>query len=425
MAFIILVLIPLIGVNGYIQAKFMKGFSADAKVMYEEASQVASDAVGSIRTVASFCAEEKVMQLYKKKCEGPMKTGIRQGLISGSGFGLAFFLLFSVYATSFYAGAQLVEHGQATFTDVFQVFLALTMAAVGISQSSSFAPDSNKAKIAAASIFAIIDRQSKIDPSDESGMTLENVKGNMELRDVSFKYPSRPDIQIFQALSLSIHAGKTVALVGESGSGKSTVISLLQRFYDPDSGTITLDGVKIQTLQLKWLRQQMGLVSQEPVLFNDTIRANIAYGKGGNATEAEIIAASELANAHKFISALQQGYDTVVGERGLQLSGGQKQRVAIARAIVKSPKILLLDEATSALDAESERVVQDALDKVMVNRTTVVVAHRLSTIKNADVIAVVKNGVIVEKGKHDTLINIKDGFYASLVALHMTASTSQ
>ncbi|KAK8264890.1 hypothetical protein V6Z12_D12G141100 [Gossypium hirsutum] len=168
----------------------------------------------------------------------------------------------------------------------------------------------------------------------------------------------------------------------------------------------------------------MGLVSQEPILFNETIRANIAYGKGGNATEAEILAASELANAHKFISSLQQGYDTLVGERGVQLSGGQKQRVAIARAIVKSPKILLLDEATSALDAESERVVQDALDKIMVDRTTVVVAHRLSTIKNADMIAVVKNGVIVEKGKHDTLINIKDGFYASLVALHMSASTS-
>ncbi|XP_039012159.1 ABC transporter B family member 4-like [Hibiscus syriacus] len=425
MAFIILALIPLVGVNGYIQAKFMKGFSADAKMMYEEASQVANDAVGSIRTVASFCAEEKVMQLYKKKCEAPIKTGLRQGLISGTGYGLSFFFLFSVYATSFYAGAQLVEHGYTTFTDVFRVFLALTMAAVGISQTSSFAPDSNKAKIAAASIFAIVDRKSKIDPSDESGRTLENVKGDIELRHVSFKYPSRPDIQIFQDLSLSIHSGKTVALVGESGSGKSTVISLLQRFYDPDSGVITLDGVEIQTLQLKWLRQQMGLVSQEPVLFNDTIRANIAYGKGGNATEAEIVAASELSNANNFISALQQGYDTIVGERGLQLSGGQKQRVAIARAIIKSPKILLLDEATSALDAESEKVVQDALDKVMVDRTTVVVAHRLSTIKNADVIAVVKNGVIVEKGKHDTLINIKDGFYASLVALHTTASTSQ
>lgn len=423
LALIILVLIPLIGVNGYVQMKFMKGFSADAKMMYEEASQVANDAVGSIRTVASFCAEDKVMELYRKKCEGPMKTGIRQGLISGSGFGVSFFLLFSVYATSFYAGARLVDAGNTTFSDVFRVFFALTMATVGVSQSSSMAPDSSKARSATASIFGIIDKKSNIDPSDESGTTLDRVKGEIELRHVSFKYPSRPDIQIFRDLNLTIHSGKTVALVGESGSGKSTVIALLQRFYDPDSGQITLDGIEIRELQLKWLRQQMGLVSQEPVLFNENIRANIAYGKGGNATEAEIIAAAELANAHKFISSLQQGYDTIVGERGTQLSGGQKQRVAIARAIIKSPKILLLDEATSALDAESERVVQDALDKVMVNRTTVVVAHRLSTIKNADVIAVVKNGVIVEKGKHETLINVSGGFYASLVQLHTSAST--
>lgn len=297
------------------------------------------------------------------------------------------------------------------------------MVAVGISQSSSLAPDSSKAKTATASIFAILDRISNIDPSDESGMTLEDVKGEIQLKHISFKFPTRPDIQIFQYLSLTISSGKTVALVGESGSGKSTVISLLQRFYDPDSGHITLDGVEIQTLQLKWLRQQMGLVGQQPVLFNDTIRANIAYGKEGRASEAEIVAASELANAHRFISGLQQGYDAVVGERGVQLSGGQKQRVAIARAIVKNPKILLLDEATSALDAESERVVQDALDRVMVQRTTVVVAHRLSTIKGADIIAVVKDGVIVEKGKHETLINVKDGFYASLVALHMSAAS--
>jgi len=216
---------------------------------------------------------------------------------------------------------------------------------------------------------------------------------------------------------------QTVALVGESGSGKSTAISLLQRFYDPDVGHILLDGVDIQKFQLRWLRQQMGLVSQEPALFNDTIRANIAYGKDGQATESEIISAAELANAHKFISSALQGYDTVVGERGAQLSGGQKQRVAIARAIVKDPRILLLDEATSALDAESERIVQDALDRVMVNRTTVIVAHRLSTIQNADLIAVVRNGVIIEKGKHDALINIKDGAYASLVALHSAASS--
>ncbi|KAH9731006.1 ABC transporter B family member 11 [Citrus sinensis] len=424
LALIVLVMLPLIGVSGYTQMKFMKGFSADAKMKYEEASQVANDAVGSIRTVASFCAEEKVMQLYKKKCEAPMKTGIRQGMVSGGGFGASFFLLFAFYAASFYAGARLVEDGKATFSDVFKVFFSLTMTAIGISQSSSFSSDSNKAKSAAASIFAIIDRESKIDPSDESGTILEDVKGEIELHHVSFKYPSRPDVQVFRDLNLKIRAGKTVALVGESGSGKSTVVSLLQRFYDPDAGHITLDGVEIQKLQLKWLRQQMGLVSQEPVLFNDTIRANIAYGKGGDATEAEIQAASEMANAHKFICSLQQGYDTMVGERGLQLSGGQKQRVAIARAIVKDPKILLLDEATSALDAESERVVQDALDRVMKNRTTVVVAHRLSTIKNADMIAVVKNGVIVEKGKHENLINIPDGFYASLIALHSSASTS-
>ncbi|CAH8387034.1 unnamed protein product [Eruca vesicaria subsp. sativa] len=423
LAFVVLAMLPLIALNGFLYMKFMKGFSADAKKMYGEASQVANDAVGSIRTVASFCAEDKVMNMYTKKCEGPMKTGIRQGIVSGIGFGFSFFVLFASYATSFYVGARLVDDDKTTFDSVFRVFFALTMAAIAISQSSSLSPDSSKADLAAASIFGIIDRESKIDPSIESGRVLDTVKGDIELRHVSFKYPSRPDVQIFQDLCLSIRAGKTVALVGESGSGKSTVIALLQRFYDPDSGEITLDGVEIKSLRLKWLRQQTGLVSQEPILFNETIRANIAYGKGGDAGESEIVSAAELSNAHGFISGLQQGYDTMVGERGIQLSGGQKQRVAIARAIVKDPKVLLLDEATSALDAESERVVQDALDRVMVNRTTIVVAHRLSTIKNADVIAVVKNGVIVEKGKHESLINIKDGVYASLVQLHLSAAS--
>ncbi|KAH0983943.1 hypothetical protein GBA52_011120 [Prunus armeniaca] len=298
LAFIVLALIPLIGdwdVESEVTGDL--GF----RLMYEEASQVANDAIGSVRTIAAFCAEEKVMDLYRRKCEAPTEEAKRQGLISGIGFGISLFSLFCVYATSFYAGAKLVEAGKTTFSHVFQVFYALTMAALGISQWSSFAVDSSKAKNAAASIFAIIDRKSKIDPSDESGVKLDNVKGEIELR---------------------------------------------------------------------------------------------------------------------------HGFDTTVGQRGVQLSGGQKQCIAIARAIIKSPKILLLDEATSALDAESERVVQDALDGVMVNRTTVVVAHRLSTIKNADVIAVVKNGVIVEIGKHDTLMNISDGFYASLVALHMSASTA-
>ena len=213
-----------------------------------------------------------------------------------------------------------------------------------------------------------------------------------------------------------------VALVGESGSGKSTVIALLERFYDPDSGKILFDDVELQALKVSWLRQQVGLVSQEPVLFNDTIRSNIAYGNQGEASEEEIAAAAEAANAHQFISALPDGYNTIVGERGIQLSGGQKQRVAIARAIIKDPKVLLLDEATSALDAESERVVQEALDQVMVGRTTVVVAHRLSTIRGADIIVVLKNGAVAEKGKHEELMRIKDGTYASLVELSSSSS---
>ncbi|KAH6772957.1 P-glycoprotein 11, partial [Perilla frutescens var. frutescens] len=382
LALMVIAMLPLFGLNTYVQMKFSQVTIMDAKLMYEKTSQVANDAVSNIRTVASFCAQEKIIEIYMKKCEGPAARRRKLGL----------------------------------------VFFALTIVATAISAWSAIAPDSSKAKSGAASVFAILDRKSKIDPSDESGMTLGNVKGEIEFRHVNFSYPARPHIQILKDLSLTVSSGKVVALVGESGSGKSTVISLLQRFYDHDSGVITVDGIEIQKLQLKWLRQQMGLVSQEPVLFNDTIRANIAYGKGGSsATEAEIIDAAKSANAHEFISGLNQGYDTIVGERGVQLSGGQKQRVAIARAIIKSPTILLLDEATSALDTESEKIVQEALDKVMMNRTTIVVAHRLSTIRGADLIAVFRNGRILEKGNHTTLTNLKDGYYSSLVtALHMT-----
>lgn len=200
------------------------------------------------------------------------------------------------------------------------------------------------------------------------------------------------------------------------------MIALIERFYDPLSGRVTLDGVDLKRLKLSWLRHQIGLVSQEPILFNETIRSNIAYGQTGQVTDDEIVAATKASNAHAFISSLPNGYETPVGERGTQLSGGQKQRIAIARAILKNPKILLLDEATSALDAESERVVQDALDRVMVDRTTVVVAHRLATIKGADVIAVVKNGAVAEKGRHEVLMKINGGAYASLVALHKSAA---
>ncbi|KAG0483278.1 hypothetical protein HPP92_011362 [Vanilla planifolia] len=354
LSLIILVMLPFMCLNGWIQMKSMRGFSRDAKKMYEQASQVANDAVSSIRTVASLSAEEKVVELYQKKCEGPTRKGIRQGVISGIGFGVSSSLIYCAYAASFYAGARLVRSGETTFGKVFQVFFAFTMAATGISESNSAVPNAEKAKSATASVFAVLDRKSKIDPSDVSGMTLENLEGEIKFRHVSFKYPSRPEVQIFHDLCLSIKSGTTVALVGESGSGKSTAIALLQRFYDPDSGNILLDGIELHKFNLKWLRQQMSWVSQEPALFNDTIRANIAFGIEGNATETEIVAAAKAANAHEFICYLQKGYDTIVGERESS-SPVVKNKGLPSRAILKGSKILLLDEATSALDAESER----------------------------------------------------------------------
>uniref|UniRef100_A0A8I6XVU7 MDR-like ABC transporter n=1 Tax=Hordeum vulgare subsp. vulgare TaxID=112509 RepID=A0A8I6XVU7_HORVV len=417
LALIIICVIPLVGAQGYAQVKFFKGFSEEAKEMYEDASQVATDAVSSIRTIASFCAEKRVVTTYNKKCEALRKQGIQTGIVGGLGFGFSLLVLYLTYALCFYVGAQFVRQGKTTFVDVFRVFFALVLAAVGVSQASALASNAEKARNSAVSVFSILDRKSKIDTSSDEGLMLENVTGDIDFSNVSFKYPSRPDVQIFSDFTLHIPSRKTIALVGESGSGKSTIIALLERFYDPDSGRISVDGVEIKSLRISWLRDQMGLVGQEPVLFNDTIRANITYGKHGEANEEEITAVAKAANAHEFISSLPQGYDTPVGEKGVQLSGGQKQRVAIARAIIKDPKILLLDEATSSLDAESERIVQNALDRVMVSRTTIVVAHRLSTIRGADMIAVIKEGKIAEKGKHEALMRIKNGVYASLLEL--------
>merc|ERR1719401_3077141 len=283
--------------------------------------------------------------------------------------------------------------------------------------------DLPRASAAAVRLFKVFDRVPLIDNLDESGKTLPKVDGEIELKDVRFAYPSAPEHLVCNGYSLVVPAGKTVALCGPSGSGKSTIIQLIERFYDPLEGVVCLDGVDIRTLNVRWLRSQLGLVSQEPVLFQGSVAENIAYGKptaAGEATMAEIEEAASMANAHEFIiQNLAEGYLTNVGLRGKKLSGGQKQRIAIARALIKKPAILLLDEATSALDNESERIVQEALDDIMTQqkRTTIVIAHRLSTIRNADMIVVVNGGCIVEKGTHEELLAgaATDGIYANLV----------
>ncbi|KAL3661150.1 hypothetical protein V7S43_013759 [Phytophthora oleae] len=283
--------------------------------------------------------------------------------------------------------------------------------------ASKFFGDAPKAFKAGSTIFAIRDRVIPIDSFNPNGLRLPNVQGRLDFKNISFRYPTRPEVNVLKNYNLTIEAGQTVAFCGPSGGGKSTIISLIERFYDPTAGEVLLDGYNIKDLNLNWLRGQIGLVGQEPTLFIGTITDNIAHGLTEKPSQYEIEEAARMANAHDFISKFPDGYDTEVGMKGEQLSGGQKQRIAIARAILKNPDILLLDEATSALDSESEKVVQEALDKVVAlkRRTTIVIAHRLSTIRKADKICVVSGGKIAEQGTHQELLQ-RNGRYAGLVA---------
>ncbi|KAK6119489.1 hypothetical protein DH2020_046766 [Rehmannia glutinosa] len=372
---------PLI-ISGHINEKlFMKGYGVDLNKAYLKANMVAGEAVSNIRTIAAFCSEEKIIDLYARELIEPSKSSFRRGQAAGIFYGVSQFFIFSSYGLALWYSSTLMEKELAGFKSIIKSFMVLIVTALVMGETLAMAPDLLKGNQMVESVFEVLDRRTEI--LNDIGEDVQRVEGLIELKDVEFSYPSRPDVVIFKDFNLKVHAGRSMPIVGQSGSGKTFVISLILRFYDPTSGKIMIDGRDIKKLKLKSLRKYIGLVQQEPALFATSIYENILYGKEG-ATEGEIIEAAKLANAHIFISALPEGYSTKVGERGVQLSGGQKQRVAIACAILKNPSILLLDEATSALDLESERIVQQALDRLMKNRTTVMVAHRLSTIKNTD-----------------------------------------
>ncbi|KAF5536332.1 ATP-binding protein cassette subfamily B (MDR TAP) member 1 [Fusarium napiforme] len=410
-------MIPVLLGCGFFRFWILAQFQRRSKVAYDSSAGFASEAISAIRTVASLTREEDVLKQYRDSLAIQQRKSLISVLKSSTLYAASQSLLFACFAVAFFYGGTLLSKFELS---MFQFFLCL-MAIIFGSQSAgtifSFAPDMGKAHHAAGELKKLFDRQPVVDTWSDKGERLPCVEGTLEFRDVHFRYPTRPEQPVLRGLNLTVRPGQYIALVGASGCGKSTTIALLERFYDPLSGGVFIDGREISTLNVNDYRSHIALVSQEPTLYQGTIRDNILLGTAReDVLDEDIEHATREANIYDFIVSLPDGFNTIVGSKGALLSGGQKQRIAIARALIRDPKILLLDEATSALDSESEHVVQAALDKAAKGRTTIAVAHRLSTIQKADIIYVFDQGRIVEQGTHSDLMK-KNGRYAELVNL--------
>ncbi|XP_048164919.1 bile salt export pump isoform X3 [Corvus hawaiiensis] len=383
-----------------------------------DASQVqgiASEALSNIRTVAGIGKEKMFIDNFEKHLDMPYKAAIKKAHVYGLCFGFAQSIVFIANAVSYRYGGFLVDTEGLHYSFVFRVISAIVTSGTALGKASSYTPNYAKAKTSAARFFQLVDRLPTISVYSEKGEKWDDFKGSIEFLNCKFTYPSRPDIQVLKGLSISVKPGQTLAFVGSSGCGKSTSVQLLERFYDPEKGSVFIDGHDSKNINVQFLRSKIGIVSQEPVLFDCSIADNIKYGSNTKeVTMEKVIEAAQKAQLHDFVMSLPNKYETNVGAQGSQLSRGQKQRIAIARAIIRDPKILLLDEATSALDTESEKTVQAALDKAREGRTCIVIAHRLSTIQNADIIAVMSQGLVIERGTHDELMAM-EGAYWKLV----------
>eukprot|EP00127_Corallochytrium_limacisporum_P006780 Clim_evm50s235 gene=Clim_evmTU50s235 len=413
LALVILAVVPLMVVAGAIQMKVINGFSSEGMKLYAESGEVITESINGIRTVTSLNAQKRWENAYDEVLEVPYEHGIKASHTAGLGFGVSEFIITGTYGLVFWYSSILVADTEITYEQMLRTFTAIVFTAITIGQLNSFAPDYGKAVQATARIYDLLDHPCPLDPLGDSGGKPVLDKAEVGMQEVHFNYPVRPDVPVLQGINLNVRKGQTIALVGASGCGKSTTVALFERFYDPQKGTVYIDAHKYPDINIKHLRSQFSLVSQEPNLFEGTIRENICYGRNiDEVTTEDIYDVAKQANIHDFVTSLPNGYDTSVGSASLsKMSGGQKQRIAIARALIMNPKVLLLDEATSALDYESEKVVQQALSSASKDRTCVVIAHRLSTVRDADVILVFKEGKIVEKGTHDDLMAKQTEYY--------------
>ncbi|XP_054786077.1 ABC transporter B family member 6 [Prosopis cineraria] len=424
LALVALATLPILCVSAIAQKLWLAGFSRGIQEMHRKASLVLEDAVRNIYTVVAFCAGNKVMELYRLQLKKIFKQSFLHGVAIGFAFGFSQFLLFACNALLLWYTAICIKNSYMDPPTALKEYMVFSFATFALVEPFGLAPYILKRRKSLISVFEIIDRVPKIDPDDNSALKPPNVYGSIELKNVDFCYPSRPEVLVLSNFSLKVNGGQTVAIVGVSGSGKSTIISLMERFYDPVAGQVLLDGRDLKLYNMRWLRSHLGLVQQEPIIFSTTIRENIIYARH-NASEAEMKEAARIANAHHFISSLPHGYDTHVGMRGVDLTPGQKQRIAIARVVLKNAPILLLDEASSSIESESSRVVQEALDTlIMGNKTTILIAHRAAMMRHVDNIVVLNGGRIVEEGTHDSLV-AKNGLYVRLMQPHFGKALRQ